>query len=184
MVCPVLWRSLALASIAAVACGGRQPAPVSAGRAEADHDEEHEVERGAIPEDVMGPPKVAWSELDHRQRAVFMKRVVMPTMKPLFVAFDPKTFRDFDCTTCHVSDRDFQMPNPRLFVLPARPRQTLAADKAAWLTFMTSEVEPEMAKLLGLPEADPDRASGPPPVSRGAPLPSPALGCTSCHTQR
>jgi hypothetical protein len=137
-----------------VACGGARPEP-----AKPVDDEEHETERGAIPDDVVGPPNVAWQDLDHKQRAAFMKRVVLPTMKPLFVAFDPKKFRNFDCATCHGHDRDFRMPNPGLFVLPAH-LETL--DKPAWLKFMASEVKPEMAKLLGLPET--------------------AFACSRCHT--
>ena len=137
-----------------IACGGTR------------HVEEHETERGAIPEDVVGPPNVPWQELDHEQRKKFMKRVVLPTMKPLFVAFDPKRFRDFDCTTCHGDrTRDFKMPNPKLFVLPERPEETLPEDKRAWLMFMTSEVEPEMAKLLGLPTPT-------------------AFACRSCHPRQ
>ena len=126
--------------IALVACGGRQ-AP-----------EEHEVERGQIPEDVTGPPNVPWSELDHAQRAKFMKRVVLPTMKPLLQAFDPVTFHDVTCTTCHRKGGDFRMPNPALFKLP--PPEQMPADKASWVKFMASEVRPEMAKLLGVPESD------------------------------
>jgi len=122
-----------------VACGGRHP--------------EVEGERGQIPDDVVGPPNVPWSELDHEQRAKFMRRVVVPTMKPLFQAFDPTRFRTFQCTTCHRRGGDFHMPNPALFALPARPEQ-MPADKAEWVKFMTSEVRPEMAKLLGLSESE------------------------------
>lgn len=132
--------SLTLVAIV-LACGGRQAT------------EEHEVERGQIPEDVVGPPNVPWRELDHAQRAKFMKRVVLPTMKPLLQAFDPVEFRNVTCTTCHRKGGDFRMPNPALYALPAQPEQ-VPADKAAWLKFMTSEVRPEMAKLLGLPERD------------------------------
>jgi len=140
MVCAVHARYLIIAFV--IACGGRQTAT-----------EEHEVERGSIPDDVVGPPKVPWSELDHKQRAKFMKRVVVPTMKPLLQAFDPVAFREVTCTTCHRKGGDFQMPNPALYKLPTEPDQ-IPADKASWVKFMASEVKPEMAKLLGLTEAE------------------------------
>jgi hypothetical protein len=159
------------------ACGGPQTKPVAQPEHEHEQEaEEQETERGAIPDDVVGPPKVSWKELDHAQRVTFMKRVVLPTMKPLFVAFDGKKFHDVTCATCHgeahVKDHTFQMPNPELFVLPDRPDrfQQLAQQKQEWVKFMSSEVKPEMAKLLGLPELDPAHAD-----------PS-AFGCKNCHT--
>jgi len=130
------------------ACGGSQH-PVEP--------EEQETERGQIPDDVVGPPNVAWKDLDRSQRKRFMERVVVPTMRPLFAGFDGKRFADFGCKTCHGRGHDFKMPNPELFALTP----TVETDKPAFFKFMTSEVKPEMAKLLGLSETD--------------------FACTTCH---
>jgi hypothetical protein len=159
--------------LAVAACGSPQSRPVAG-----TEPEQRETERGAIPEDVVGPPNVAWSELDHTQRAKFMERVVLPRMKPLFSAFDAKQFHEVNCATCHgeaaVKDHTFKMPNPTIFVLPATRDgfQALAKDKPEWMKFMSTEVQPEVAKLLGLPELDPAH-------------PSPkAFGCLHCHTSK
>jgi hypothetical protein len=155
-----------------VACGGSHSKPAEHERE--GETEQGEVERGAIPDDVVGPPKVAWAELDHRQRAAFMDRVVVPTMKPLFVAFDGAAFRDFGCATCHgeprVKDKTFKMPNPALAALT----DEVLSGKPAWVKFMTSEVAPEMAKLLGLPELD---------RTRPAAAQATAFGCANCHAR-
>jgi hypothetical protein len=170
-------RSIMLAMLLA-ACGSRQAKPVTEHderNGEHEGEEEQETERGAIPDDVVGPPKVAWKDLDHEQRVTFMKRVVMPTMQPLFVAFDGTKFHDFTCATCHgdarVKDGKFTMPNPDLLVLPEAPEafQKIAEQKPEWVKFMATEVKPEMAKLLGIAEFDPAH-------------PDPgAFGCRRCH---
>ena len=53
------------------------------------------------------------------QRGKFMAKVVMPKMKELFVSFDPKTFAEVNCKTCHgegAVDKTFKMPNPNYFL--------------------------------------------------------------------
>jgi hypothetical protein len=147
---------------ALAACGGGRPAPAEP-KPDRD-DDEGEQERGSIPDDVEGPPKTAWKDLDRAHREKFMAAVVVPTMKPLFVAHDATKFQDFGCAACHgggAKGHTFAMPNPELFALPA----DLATAKPEWVKFMTSEVEPEMAKLLGLPEGS-------------------GFSCKNCHTQR
>src|SRR5262249_50099023 len=118
---------------------------------------------------------VAWKDLTEQQRSRFMTRVVMPTMKPLFQAFDPKGFPDFGCVTCHgegAKNRTFKMPNADIFVLPG-DREGFAAlfkEKPDWMQFMAKRVVPEMTKLLDKPEFD---SAHPDPN---------ALGCFTCHT--
>jgi len=105
----------------------------------------------------------AWAELDADGRKRFMREVVVPTMRPLFQAFDAERFAAFSCSTCHGPDAAsvaFAMPSAEL---PALSRERVAAaaeSDAAMLAFMREIVKPKMAELLG--EAD-------------------GLRCSSCH---
>jgi hypothetical protein len=113
------------------------------------------------------PKNAKWAELDHDQRAKFMAKVVVPKMKPLFQAFDPNRFAHFDCRTCHGPSAEhdvFRMPNPQLFALPKTREgfDALGAKEPAWVKFMSEQVKPQMAELLG----------------------SPALSCETCHPTR
>jgi cytochrome c len=38
------------------------------------------------------------------QKRAYMKTAVVPTMKPIFQAFDAKKFKKVDCVTCHGED--------------------------------------------------------------------------------
>jgi hypothetical protein len=129
----------------------------------------------AADEKVVGPPDVKWSDMDPTQKGKFMKAVVMPHMKQLFVEYDPKTFAEFSCATCHgeaAKERQFKMPNPDIFVLPGDEAGfgKLMQDKPGWMKFMGEKVKPEMAKLLAVPEFDPKN-----PQAGG-------FGCFNCHT--
>jgi hypothetical protein len=98
---------------------------------------------------VTVPKNAKWAELDHDQRAKFMAQVVVPKMKPLFQAFDPKRFAEFDCRTCHGEGAEhdvFRMPNAQLFALP-KSREGL---KPEWVKFMTEQVKPQMTEILGV----------------------------------
>src|SRR5215467_9791644 len=115
--------------------------------------------------------------MTEQQRARFMAKVVMPTMKPLFQAFDAKTFHDFDCVTCHgdgAKNHSFKMPNPSIFVLPGEQAgfNVLFKQKPDWMQFMAKRVVPEMTRLLDRPEFD---SAHPDPN---------ALGCFTCHTHK
>jgi hypothetical protein len=126
-------------------------------------------------EPVVGPPQVAWKDMTKQQKGKYMKMVVVPTMAPLFTAFNPKEFAKVECWTCHgedAQDREFKMPNPKLAVLPSTPEgfKKVAKEKPDWVKFMSGTVKPQMAKLLGLPEFDPKHPK------------KPGFGCSNCHT--
>jgi len=113
-----------------------------------------------------------FDKLTHDEKVDFMKKKVMPTMKPLFVKFDGKKFANFNCKTCHGKDADkrkFKMPNPGL---PKLDFAALKAGKQApkMAKFMGETVKPEMAKLLQQPEFTEQNPKG--------------FGCLECHQQK
>jgi hypothetical protein len=118
-------------------------------------------------------PELSWADMNKQQRIDYMKAVVVPRMKQVFVAFNPDRYAKMNCTTCHgdsATDGTFKMPNPKLPKLPNSPAgfKQLAADKPAVMDFMKNEVKPKMAALLGEPEYNPETKSG--------------FGCIECHT--
>jgi hypothetical protein len=123
-----------------------------------------------------GSGSATWDfdKLTHEEQADFMKKQVVPTMKPLFQKFDAKHYANFGCKTCHGKDpkkAKFKMPTPDL------PKLDFAALKAGKqkpnvAKFMGETVEPEMAKLLQKPVYNPDK-----------PDPS-QFGCLGCHQQK
>lgn len=118
------------------------------------------------------PMPSAWKDMNHDQRAVYMKRVVMPKMKADFAAFDAKKWGDVNCMTCHgdgAKDGSFKMPNPGLPKLPATPDgfKKLAADKPEVFKFMVG-VEHTVAGLIQEEPYSPQNTSG--------------FGCLNCHT--
>jgi hypothetical protein len=123
-----------------------------------------------------GSGSAAWDfdKLTHEEQEDFMKKTVVPTMKPIFQKFDAKHYKDFGCKTCHGKDpkkSKFKMPTPDL---PKLDFVALKAGKqkpniAKW---MGEEIEPGMAKLLQKPVYNPEK-----------PDPS-QFGCLGCHTQK
>lgn len=115
-----------------------------------------------------------FDKLTHEEQMDFMKKQVVPTMKPLFQKFDAKHYANFGCKTCHGKDPQkakFKMPTPDL---PKLDFEALKAGKqkpeiAKW---MGEVVEPEMAKLLQRPVYNPQ-----------APDPG-QFGCLGCHEQK
>jgi mono/diheme cytochrome c family protein len=126
---------------------------------------------------VVGPPEVAWKDMTPKQKGSFMKAVVLPKMKPIFQAYDGKTFAKFNCATCHGKDaveRKFKMPSNDIKPLPNTPEAFMAKIKAEptwpkWVDFMKGKVLPTMAETLAMPEYDPKK-----PVEG-------AFGCAKCH---
>jgi hypothetical protein len=122
------------------------------------------------------PVAGGWKDMNKEQRAKFMRETVVPKMKPLFVAFNGK-YEKFGCGTCHgagAADKSFKMPNPQLPVLPATAEgfEALGKKHPEAMKFMTTQVKPEMAKLLGEKEMDPNN-----PQAGG-------FACMNCHTMK
>jgi mono/diheme cytochrome c family protein len=126
---------------------------------------------------VVGPPEVAWKDMSYQQKKAYMKSAVMPTMKPIFQAFDAKGFKTFNCATCHGDDgaeRKYKMPSNGIHPLPNTPEAFQAKLKAEptwpkWTEFMAKKVEPAMGKLLDVPVFDPKN-----PVKG-------TFSCGNCH---
>jgi hypothetical protein len=115
--------------------------------------------------------------MNKQQRGKFMRESVVPKMKDLFAAHDGKRFAKFGCGTCHgagASDGSFKMPNPQLPQLPSTHEgfEALGKKQPEMMKFMSTQVEPEMAKLLGAKEMDPKN-----PQAGG-------FSCMSCHTMK
>ena len=111
----------------------------------------------------------AWDAMSDKDRATFMKNVVVPVMGAKFKAFDAEEFAEVNCKTCHgpgAAEGRFEMPSGALpeldFNAPPDP------DHAAINEFMANEVKPTMARLLGKPEYTPENPTG--------------FGCLHCHT--
>jgi hypothetical protein len=123
-----------------------------------------------------GSGSATWDfdKLTHEEQSEFMKKHVVPTMKPMFQKFDAKHYANFGCKTCHGKDPQkakFKMPSPDL------PKLDFAALKAGKqkpqvAKWMGEVVEPEMAKLLQMPVYNPEH-----------PDPS-QFGCLGCHEQK
>ena len=113
-----------------------------------------------------------WEAMTHEQRMDYMKKTVVPTMKPLFQKFDAKHYANFGCKTCHGKDpkaSKFKMPNPEL------PKLDFAALKAGKqkpkiAKWMGEVVKPQMAQLLHMPEYTEATPKG--------------FGCLECHTEK
>jgi hypothetical protein len=126
---------------------------------------------------AVGPPEVAWKDLTYDQKKTFMKDEVVPTMKPIFKAFDAKKFRNVACTTCHGDDgpdRKYKMPSNGIHPLPNSKEAFEAKLKAEptwpkWTKFMSEKVEPAMGKLLAVEVFNPAK-----PVKG-------AFSCAACH---
>ena len=166
------FAQLSIASVAVLlataACGGgAATSPPTTSPAEAP----------AEPVVEAPPADMAFKDMNDDQRKAFMKTVVLPRMKEVFVAFDAAEFGDMDCTTCHGEDAKagkFEMPNAKLPALPGTQdgwdKLMADPDDARWLKFMAETVKPEMAKLLKMSEFDPATGVG-------------DFSCHNCHTE-
>jgi hypothetical protein len=119
--------------------------------------------------------KIDWATMKYEARKKYMKSTVLPEMKKVFAAFDPKAFANVTCATCHGKDaaeKKFKMPNGDLPKLPGPTDRAgfmaLAEKKPEVVKFMGTQVKPKMASLLGLPEWTPASPTG--------------FACYNCHT--
>ena len=160
------------------ACGGSSSQPAETTPAPA---EPTAAPAEPPPDDgpVVGPPQVAWKDMDKKQRGRYMVKVVMPTMEPLFKEFDGKRFADFTCASCHgkgAADQSFKMPNPDILALPGPDKpddfKPIYEKNPKMVEFMGGKVMPEMAKLLG---REPFDYKNPKPDQ---------FGCLQCHTKK
>lgn len=119
----------------------------------------------ASPATITGPPK-PWDEMDQTEKGDYMHDRVLPTMKALFVAFNPTKYAEFNCKTCHGPDareREFKMPNPHNAMLypTGSPEQLkTVAEHPEEVRFMFKKVVPTMQALLGLEDFDAVRGTG------------------------
>lgn len=126
---------------------------------------------------LVTPAQVPWKDMTGPQRGRYMKEVVMPKMRDVFVAYDAAHFKKPTCQTCHGPDaraNDFKMPNPELPELPSSEAgfQAMREKHPEMSKFMLETVTPEMTTLLGMQPYDP-----------AAPSPD-AFGCGNCHVMK
>lgn len=123
--------------------------------------------------DDHGPPPKPWGEMTGAERKAYMRDVVVPTLEPLFLAYDAERFASFGCRTCHgasARQRAYAMPSPELFALhpSGTPEQKrLVEEKEEAARFMFNAVTPTMRQLLGAQPYDAATATG--------------FSCFSCH---
>lgn len=118
---------------------------------------------------------VTWKDMDATQREQYMKDVVLPKTKELFVAFDAK-YQSMDCKTCHgdgATDGSFEMPNAKIKPLPNSEEAFVAwvskdAEAARYAEFMSTKLEPLMGELLQEAVFDPKTGTG-------------DFSCQACH---
>jgi len=104
-----------------------------------------------------------------------MTFAVLPNMARLFQGFDRTPSPEMACTTCHGADAErvaYAMPHGLPALDPARMPDPRSDDpnEARMTKFMTDEVTPAMADLLGVPRFDPTTGRG--------------FSCFSCHPSR
>lgn len=107
--------------------------------------------------------------LSHDEQMDFMKKTVVPKMKPLFQKFDAKEFSNFGCKTCHGKDPQkskYKMPSPDIEPLDFAALKA-GKQKPEMAKWMGEVVKPEMAKLLKEEEYSDKNPKG--------------FGCLHCH---
>ena len=106
-----------------------------------------------------------WQDMSFDEREEYMREVVEPTMEALFAEYDPESFGNIGCSTCHgqnAADNDYAMPNG---LEPLDVADFPLSDEIA--DFMDDEVKPAMAELLDQ-----------------EPFPQGEFGCFNCHEQK
>jgi hypothetical protein len=119
-----------------------------------------------------GSAKFDFDKLTHDQKMDFMKKEVVPVMKPLFIAFNKKEFANFSCKTCHGKDpkaTKYKMPNPEIEKLDFAKLKAgkQHPETAKW---MAEVVKPRMAAILHEQEMTETNPKG--------------FGCLHCHEMK
>lgn len=158
---------------AAPEAGASSGAPTTAPSAEAAPTSSAAAAPAPEPSGPPGPGD--WDKWSHEQKLAYMKSAVMPKMGTLFHDFNSKTFAEPKCVLCHgdgVKDGSFTMPNPQLPKLDVTPAalKALRAKHAKVFDFMSKQVVPTMASLVGEQPFDPKTGQG--------------FGCLECHTKK
>lgn len=115
-----------------------------------------------------------WADLEGQDRLNYMAEVVMPTLAPRFAEVEGG-WEALDCVSCHGpegGDVGWAMPNglkPLGLEAFPLPETFSSPEEEAVSRFMIDVVTPEMARLLGQPEFDPND-----PLGGG-------FGCFGCH---
>jgi len=156
-----LLQSLAFVSVALIGAGSALAADAGAPAAPA----------------AAAAKKIDWEHMSEADKKKYMKTTVLPEMKKAFQTFDAKTYKKFNCVTCHgdgATDGKFKMPNPKLPKLPQPTDRAgfmaVQQKKPEAVKFMGTVVKPKMAELLGMAEWSPTNANG--------------FGCYQCHTKQ
>jgi hypothetical protein len=131
---------------------------------------------GGSPKPTEPPAPTVWKDMNADQRMAYMKDVVLPETKKLFVKFDPQRYANFDCITCHgdgVVDGSYELPNDKIKPLPNSEEAFVAwvtkePEMGKYAEFMAMELEPAMGKLLSKTVFDPKTGTG-------------EVSCTMCH---
>lgn len=113
---------------------------------------------GATSGGAAGAAKKHFDDLDHDAKMEFMAAVVMPEMSTLFQRYDGEAYAQFQCATCHGEDFqsvNFHMPNALFGLAASDPIKAGTEQDAKMTKFMTDEVVPKMAELLGEPVGKP-----------------------------
>ncbi|MFO0685333.1 MAG: hypothetical protein U0234_24955 [Sandaracinus sp.] len=111
----------------------------------------------------------AWDDMTQEQRGHYMAEVVVPAMQPIFQERDATRYADFGCATCHganAHDVAFHMPNGIHPLTHADITATFQSTEPS-ATWMTQRVWPEMARLIGEPQFNPETGEG--------------FSCMNCH---
>jgi hypothetical protein len=110
------------------------------------------------PASVPPPSQVAWSTTSWEDRHDVMTFAVLPNMARTFQRFKGSADPDMTCRTCHGNDAElvhYAMPHGLPALDPEHLPDPNGPDpkQARMAKFMTDEVTPAMADLLGVPLA-------------------------------
>ena len=116
-------------------------------------------------DEIPRPPK-PWAEMTSEEKGQYMSAEVLPYFRTLFREYDPETYANVNCATCHganMNERNFAMPNPDILALhPSGTDEQRAMVEAhpRMVRFMFRHVVPAMRQMLDQPEFDEETGEG------------------------